>query len=155
MSVFMEELIIYILYLSSNITSMFLLCNATMKRRHAPTVWIVYCIIKTIIVNIVFRIFCDELIRTNEWMRCIYLTLVSVFAILTYIMMLYTFEEELSKIASKLNIEWKDMAMAVAIYMLGFSSYKGFSELFPPENEVGDDAQLKRIYEYAKRMTNL
>ena len=99
MSVFMEELIIYILYLSSNITSMFLLCNATMKRRHAPTVWIVYCIIKTIIVNIVFRIFCDELIRTNEWMRCIYLTLVSVFAILTYIMMLYTFEEELSKIA--------------------------------------------------------
>lgn len=99
MSLFLEELIIYLLYMSSNIASMFLLCNATMKRRRPFTVWIIYTIFKTVIVNIVFRVFCDELIHTNEWMRSIYLTLVSVFAVLTYIMILYTFEEELSKIA--------------------------------------------------------
>lgn len=99
MSLFIEELIIYLLYMSSNIVSMTLLCNATMKRRRPLTVWIIYTIFKTIIVNVVFRIFCDELIHTNEWMRSIYLTFVSVFAILTYIMILYTFEEELSKIA--------------------------------------------------------
>lgn len=99
MSLFVEELIVYLLYLSSNIVNMFLLCNAVLKRRHSITVWVVYTIIKTIIVNIVFRMYCDELIRTNEWMRCIYLTLVSVFAVLTYIMILYTFEEDLSKLA--------------------------------------------------------
>ena len=99
MSLFIQELIIYLLYMSSNIASMFLLCNATMKRRRPLTVWIIYTIFKTIIINVIFRIFCDELIHTNEWMRSIYLTLVSVFAVLTYIMILYTFEEELSKIA--------------------------------------------------------
>jgi len=44
MSLFLEELIIYLLYMSSNIASMFLLCNATMKRRRPFTVWIIYTI---------------------------------------------------------------------------------------------------------------
>lgn len=99
MSLLMEEIIVYLLYVSSNIVSMFLLCNATMKRRRPFTVCVFYTILKMIIINIVFRMFCDELIRTNEMIRSVYLTLVSVFAILTYIVILYTFEEDFSKIA--------------------------------------------------------
>ncbi len=37
-----------------------------------------------------------------------------------------TVVEELRSKASKLNIETEDLAMAMAAYMLGFSSYKGF-----------------------------
>ncbi len=36
--------------------------------------------------------------------------------------------EQLSKMAEKSNIEQKDMAIAMAIYMLGFGSYNGFSQ---------------------------
>ena len=34
--------------------------------------------------------------------------------------------DELREIASKQDIEFEDMAIAMAAYMLGFGSYKGF-----------------------------
>ena len=64
-----------------------------------------------------------------------------------------TVVEELNQIASSLNMESDDLAMAMAIYMLGFSSYKGFSELFGSEYANEPDAQIKRLYEYAKRLS--
>ena len=64
-----------------------------------------------------------------------------------------TVVEELNQIASSLNMESDDIAMAMAIYMLGFSSYKGFSELFGSEYANEPDAQKKRLYEYAKRLS--
>lgn len=99
MSLLMEELIVYLLFVTSNIASMFLLCNATMKRRRSLAVWAIYAILKTLIVNVVFRIIYADLIQTSEIAQSIYMTFVSVSAILTYIVLLYTFEEEFSKIA--------------------------------------------------------
>lgn len=130
MSLFMEELTIYLLYLSANIASMFLLCNAVMKRRRPLTALVIYTIFKTVIVNVVFRMFCDELIRTNELMRSIYLTLVSVFAILTYIMILYTFEEDFSKIAivsvsaEMVAVGLGYMAKAITLLPIGESPFR-------------------------------
>lgn len=49
-----------------------------------------------------------------------------------------------------------EVAMAAAVYMLGFHSYLGFSDLMNNKEysisnmEVGDDNYLKRIYAYAK-----
>ena len=63
-----------------------------------------------------------------------------------------TVVDELTNIADSLNMESKDIAMAMAIYMLGFNSYKGFSELFVCDKQDDADAQLKRLYEYAKRL---
>ena len=36
--------------------------------------------------------------------------------------------DELRELASKQNIESDDLAVAMAVYMLGFGSYKGFSK---------------------------
>lgn len=60
--------------------------------------------------------------------------------------------EELKRIAEMSGKEPEDIAMAVAVYMLGFNSYLGFSELL--ENDIEcenlDSNYLKRIYAYAK-----
>lgn len=46
----------------------------------------------------------------------------------------------------------EDLAMAIAVYWLGFNSYLGFSELLG-ENIHDEEKVLNRIYEYAQRMT--
>ena len=62
--------------------------------------------------------------------------------------------EELKRIADMSGRESEDIAMAVAVYMLGFNSYLGFSDLMGNDTE-GDNADnnyLKRIYAYAKEL---
>lgn len=62
--------------------------------------------------------------------------------------------EELKKIADMLGRETEDIAMTVAVYMLGFNSYLGFSALMKNVVSVGnyDDNYLKRIYAYLKAL---
>lgn len=58
--------------------------------------------------------------------------------------------QELRKVAELYSEQSEDLAMAMAVYMLGFNTYLGFcrQEIEP---FVGNkDAMLKRIYEYAK-----
>ena len=43
-----------------------------------------------------------------------------------------------------------DLAMAIAVYMLGFSTYKGFNTEQTSGVEY-DEKNLHRIYEYAKK----
>jgi hypothetical protein len=62
--------------------------------------------------------------------------------------------QELKNIANMSGKESQDLAMAVAVYMLGFNSYLGFSSLIESINvdsNAKDDNYLKRIYAYAKR----
>jgi hypothetical protein len=62
--------------------------------------------------------------------------------------------QELKNIANMSGKESQDLAMAVAVYMLGFNSYLGFSGLIESINvdsNAKDDNYLKRIYAYAKR----
>lgn len=61
--------------------------------------------------------------------------------------------QELKNIAESAKREPEDIAMAVAVYMLGFNSYLGFSNLMginDSDNSTGNDNYLKRIYAYAK-----
>lgn len=59
--------------------------------------------------------------------------------------------QELKNIAVMSGRETEDMAMAVAVYMLGFSSYLGFSNLIKNDMEsVANENYLKRIYAYEK-----
>lgn len=62
--------------------------------------------------------------------------------------------EELKKIADMSGRESEDIAMAVAVYMLGFNSYLGFSDLLKNVESMGsyDDNYLKRIYNYVKAL---
>ena len=57
---------------------------------------------------------------------------------------------ELRRIAKEMNTDDENLAMALAVYLLGFSTYNGFSKV--AGNVVGDvdENALKRIYEYAK-----
>lgn len=65
--------------------------------------------------------------------------------------------QELKNIAAKFDKESEDMAMAVAVYLLGFHSYLGFSDLIGTETESNvneskeNENYLKRIYAYAKK----
>ncbi len=58
--------------------------------------------------------------------------------------------QELKNIADMSGRETEDMAMAIAVYMLGFNSYLGFSDLMGNDSEGLDNSYLKRIYAYAK-----
>lgn len=62
--------------------------------------------------------------------------------------------EELKKIADMSGRESEDIAMAVAVYMLGFNSYLGFSDLLKNVESIGsyDNNYLKRIYNYVKAL---
>ena len=60
--------------------------------------------------------------------------------------------EELGKVASLYGDENDELAMAMAVYMLGFNTYKGFGDKFCNELGNNKDGMLKRIYGYAKRM---
>ena len=62
-----------------------------------------------------------------------------------------TVAEELKKIAEMSGEKSENLAMALAVYMLGFSSYIGFSGLIEGKNSV-DENFLKRIYAYAKEL---
>lgn len=61
--------------------------------------------------------------------------------------------QELKSVAHMLGNEHGDMAMSLAVYMLGFSSYLGFSSLIESESEDCEPSQncLKRIYAYAEQ----
>lgn len=59
--------------------------------------------------------------------------------------------EELQSIAGKIYFGSEEIAVAMALYMLGFSTYNGFKNYLG--SEAGqEDAMLKRIYDYAKMM---
>ena len=62
-----------------------------------------------------------------------------------------TVVEELKEIARESSIESKDLAFAMAIYMLGFSSYKGFCSML--DSRTIKEIQFnERISIYAKQI---
>ena len=60
--------------------------------------------------------------------------------------------QELRKVASLYGDKSKDLAMAMAVYMLGFNTYMGFGNGVETKLGDGNDSMLKRIYEYAKKL---
>lgn len=59
--------------------------------------------------------------------------------------------KELKNVAEKMGESDENLAMAMAIYLLGFSTYNGFTNKASSVIEETDqDKMLKRIYEYAK-----
>lgn len=63
-----------------------------------------------------------------------------------------TVVQELRKVAGLYSEQSEEMAMAMAVYMLGFSSYIGFDEGKTTDFVGSNDVQLKRLYEYAKKL---
>lgn len=61
--------------------------------------------------------------------------------------------EELQAIADESHLKDRDLAYAMAIYMLGFSTYSGFRSLFMPES-IKQIQNSERISEYAKQFFN-
>ncbi len=61
-----------------------------------------------------------------------------------------TVVQELRKVSGLYAGQPEDLAMAMAVYMLGFHTYLGFCRQEREPFAGADDARLKRIYEYAK-----
>lgn len=59
---------------------------------------------------------------------------------------------ELKRVAGQTGESDGDLAMAMAIYLLGFSTYSGFANTLGNGIDREDDNGLKRIYEYAKKI---
>ena len=60
--------------------------------------------------------------------------------------------KELKHIAEKMNADDENLAMAMAVYLLGFNTYAGFSKTAGNIIDGIDDNTLRRLYEYAKRV---
>ena len=58
--------------------------------------------------------------------------------------------DELRKIACSLEIQNEELAMSMAVYMLGFSTYKGFEQCIVFPEYTDNENLLKRLYEYAE-----
>lgn len=62
---------------------------------------------------------------------------------------------ELKAVEDRLGESNENLAMAMAIYLMGFSTYSGFFYIAGNViTEQDQDKMLKRIYEYAKRLGN-
>ena len=59
---------------------------------------------------------------------------------------------ELRRIAKEMNTDDENFAMSLAVYLLGFSTYNGFSKVAGNVVDDVDENALKRIYEYARRI---
>ena len=59
--------------------------------------------------------------------------------------------EELQSIANETGLPNKELAMAMAIYMLGFSTYNGFMSMLSPET-VKEMQRNDRLSEYARQI---
>lgn len=59
---------------------------------------------------------------------------------------------ELRRIAQGMDTDDENLAMALAVYLLGFSTYNGFSKVAGNVVDDIDENALKRIYEYARRI---
>ena len=64
-----------------------------------------------------------------------------------------TVSDELEKVASLYKNENRELSMAMAVYMLGFNTYMGFSDRILGELGGTKDGMLKRIYEYVKQFS--
>lgn len=62
--------------------------------------------------------------------------------------------DELRKVANIYVEQPEDLAMAMAVYMLGFNTYLGFGNSVERQLGIGDRnaGMLKRIYDYAKKI---
>ena len=59
---------------------------------------------------------------------------------------------ELRLVAKQMDNDNEDLAMALSVYLLGFSTYKGFSQVTGRVVNEVDEKSLRRIYEYVKRV---
>ena len=59
---------------------------------------------------------------------------------------------ELRRIAKHMDTDDENLAMALSVYLLGFSTYNGFSKVAGNVVDELDENALRRIYEYAKRI---
>ena len=64
-----------------------------------------------------------------------------------------TVSDELEKVASLYKNENREVSMAMAVYILGFNTYMGFSDRILGELGGTKDGMLKRIYEYVKQFS--
>lgn len=62
--------------------------------------------------------------------------------------------DELQNIANQVDNDTGALSMAMAIYMLGFSSYNGFKECIMDDGNWNED-MLRRAYEYVTLLKNL
>lgn len=63
-----------------------------------------------------------------------------------------TVVQELKNVATLYTEQTEDLAMAMAVYMLGFNTYIGFNDKIEHQFGERNTEMLKRIYEYAKRL---
>ncbi len=63
-----------------------------------------------------------------------------------------TVMDELGKVAALYENQMEDLAMAMAVYMLGFNTYTGFTNQMKLQPGESNDVMLKRIYAYAKKL---
>lgn len=62
-----------------------------------------------------------------------------------------TVVQELRNVAALYAGQAEDLSMAMAVYLLGFSTYMGFGERLDKQLPGVDNGMLKRIYGYAKK----
>ncbi len=116
MTTVIQETILYLLFLCTNVTQWVIYLNATMKRRRPLKVLIIYSFVKSLLVNVLFKTLVDNLFVNNEIIKVIYSGVIILVAILTYVVLLYTFNEHFTKIAI--------IGMAVDIFasLIGYAS---------------------------------
>lgn len=99
MGIMIEKTIVYLLIIASGVLFWAAMTNATLKRRHSYKSFFVYIALKSLCTNILFQIWLADEMASSDILRKVYICLVTIFAIASYLVMLYIFDESFEKIA--------------------------------------------------------
>lgn len=99
MGIMIEKTIVYLFIITSAVLCWAAVTNVTLKKRHSYKVFFIYIAVKSVCTNLLFQVWLAEEMASSDMVRSIYICLVTIFAIASYLVMLYTFDESFEKIA--------------------------------------------------------
>ena len=157
MTLFVEGVIDYLIQVFSSIAGMMMWCNAILKRRRSMTMFVVYTVIKILVVNVYFLKYSLEYLGKEGVTRSVYTGLLILTALLTYVVFLNLYEDDFAKIAivttatEMFTIVIGYAAKAIPAFFVGERLYEDIprltaSDLVTPFLAIAINFALLRIF---------
>ena len=95
----LESTIVYLCTMISGVMGWALTTNVMLKRRHSYKVFIIYILLKAVCTNLAFQVWWADEMAASNVLRSVYVCLVTIFAITSFLVMIYTFVKQATLLA--------------------------------------------------------
>ena len=97
--IMLESTVVYLFTMISGVMGWALTTNVMLKRRHSYNIFIIYILVKVVCTNLTFQVWLADEMAASSVLKTVYICLLTMFAIMSYLVMIYTFDEPFDKIA--------------------------------------------------------